>query len=118
MNKAQYLAAVLVPIGAHTLWVFSQSGRFLPAFAAEYSVRWIIFALLMGLLTKPQGLLMRGLMLGTLLGLNAAMTIHTFGQPLATLPIAIAIHAVIGLLGGAAAHALRDPTEEPAQSSA
>lgn len=106
MNIRQYIGAALVPILAHTGFVFMNTGGFLPTFAAEYSVRWVIFAVLMGLLAKPQNLMLRGALLGAALGLNAAMTLLTLGQPLATLLFAVAVHTVFGLLGGATAHLL------------
>lgn len=103
MNKIQLGAAAVAPILMHTAFVFARSGQFLPSFAAEYSVRWLIFAALMALLEKPDNLIARGALLGGLLGLNTAMTLATFGQAIGTLPIALGIHAVIGAIGGLAA---------------
>lgn len=108
MNKRQLAAAALAPILMHTAFVFARSGQFLPGFAAEYSVRWLIFAGLMALMVKPENLIARGALLGGLLGLNTAMTLATFGQPIGTLPIAVGIHAVIGALGAVVVHLLRD----------
>lgn len=107
MNRNQLIVAALAPILAHTVFVFVRSGQFLPGFAAEYSVRWIVFAALMALVSKPENLIARGALLGALLGLSTAMTLATFGQPLGTLPIAVGIHALMGTIGGFAASLLR-----------
>lgn len=107
MNRNQIIVAAIAPIAAHTAFVFVRSGNFLPGFAAEYSVRWIIFAGLMALVARPENLIARGALLGAFLGANTAMTLATFGQPLATLPIAVAIHTVLGALGGLAVHLMQ-----------
>ncbi|WP_262693460.1 hypothetical protein [Kordiimonas aquimaris] len=112
MTINQYIGAALIPILAHTGFVYMNTGGFLPGFAAEYAVRWIIFAILMGLLAKPQSMMLRGTLLGAVLGANTAMTLATLGQPIATLPFAVAVHTVFGFLGGTAVHLIQKRQQE------